>query len=427
VSTYVGNPRRSSSGDQDTSFFYRRRQEARAAEAKAGELSVEAIASVDNLAAAFDQMRRENGQAPGPDGLKYPDLGRRELFEVLRPVSKAVLAGTYRPAPGRQVQIPKGGGRGYRTLTLRNLVDRVVAKALNEALMPYWETCFLDGSHGFRPGRSHLTLLAALERAMVEQDRWVLVSDDVQKAFDSVRIDLVLEDHHRDSWSNRLLQTFIEALLRGGDPARKVGIDQGSPYMPCALNVHLHHRYDAHAHTLGANPGTPTPWYRYADNLVVPCRDVQEGERVLLGMNQALAAAGLALKGENGGRPVDLRRGGQVHLLGFVLFHQGDRLRFKLGQDAWDALGKSLLKAHAAERPSAAAQAVLEGWVAAHGPAFHRRQDRLVDRLLQLAARCGFREVFSRELYLAECASAWLRWGALVRESGQKHSPCQGG
>jgi hypothetical protein len=140
-------------------------------------------------------------------------------------------------------------------------------------------------------------------------------------------------------------------------------------------------------------------------------------------MNQALAAAGLAVKGENGGRPVDLKRGGQLQLLGFILFRQGGRLRFKLGPDAWDALEKNLLAAHAAERPSAIAQAVLEGWVAAHGPAFQRRQERLVDRLLQLAARCGFREVFSREFYVGECASAWLRWGALVRESSQKHSP----
>src|SRR5205807_125345 len=44
------------------------------------------------------------------------------------------------------------GGAGHRTLTLRNVCDRVVAAALNGALTPFWEGMFLPGSMGFRPG-----------------------------------------------------------------------------------------------------------------------------------------------------------------------------------------------------------------------------------------------------------------------------------
>jgi hypothetical protein len=75
-----------------------------------------------------------------------------------------------------------------------------------------------------------------------------------------------------------------------------------------------------------------------------------------------------------------------------------------------------LVKAHETDSPTRTAQAVLEGWIASHGPAFEKRQERTVDRLLDLASAYGFREVFSRDYYLGECTEAWVRWRRLVRQ-----------
>jgi hypothetical protein len=417
MSTYISKPFLPLLAGEEGSFFFQQRQLERTATKPTTELDIAAIAKVENLAAVFEQMRRENGSAPGPDGVSYPHIGRRELFELLRPVSKALVEGTYRPGPSRQVKIPKGGNRGFRTLTLRNLIDRVVAKALNEAMVPFWEKIFLDGCHGYRPGRSNLTLLAQLEHGVVKQDRWVLVSDDVRNAFPSVNIDQVLEDHKRHLKDNPILIRLVDAVLRGDDQARQVGLDQGCPYMPLALNVHLHHVFDAQAHTLGANPELLTPWFRYADNLVVACHDVQEGEQALQKTTQMLQAAGLALKGENESRPVNLRRGGQVQLLGFVLFHQGGRLRYKLGPGAWEGLKKGLLRAHESVNPSSTALAVLEGWIDSHGPAFSRRQDSSVTYALHVASDLGFRELFSHGYYGERCIQAWNRWKSLLQQA----------
>jgi hypothetical protein len=413
--SYIGRPFPAVPGHQAASFFYHKRQQARTARKPAGELNIQAIADVDNLAACFEILKRENGQAPGPDGVRYTDLGRSELFEVLRPVSRAILDGTYRPGPARVVKIPKPGSRGFRVLRLRNLVDRVVAKALNEALTPFWEKVFLPGSHGFRPDLSSWTMLASLEEVMVSQDHWILVSDDVTKAFDNVNVDLLLEHHRLHLGNNELLIGLVEAVLRGDDPARKVGIDQGSPYMPTALNVFLHHVFDLHAHSLGANPGERTTWFRYADNLVVTCHDVEEGQQVILQMKQLLGAAGLALKGENDGKPVDLKRGGRVQLLGFSLSQQKSRLQLDLTPEAWDSLEKNLLKAHETSDPGMTAQAVLQGWIVSHGPTFHGKTDDAVDHLLHVASDYGFREVYDRKYYAGECRKAWNRWTALRR------------
>ena len=263
-------------------------------------------------------------------------------------------------------------------------------------------------------------MLAALENVMTGQGRWVLVSDDVRSAFDSFVITKVMADHRSYLTNKTLLDRLIAPVLGGGDPARTVGIGQGCPYSPTALNVHLHHVFDARPHGLGGIPGPSTPRYRYADNLVVACRDVQEGRQALLDATRDLGSAHLALKGENGGEPIDLTRGGRLQLLGFTLFRQGGKLRYKLGQESWERLKGSLLKAHEeAECPGAAAQAAVRGWIASHGPAFHDRTDRLVDRLLCLAASLGFRELCTRECYVERCKRAWRRWRGLVRTQGQ--------
>jgi hypothetical protein len=415
MSTYPNSYYLPLSPERVATFFAQARRTARKARKPATVLDIGAIADVDNLAAVWEVMRRENGQAPGPDRVRFPHVGQHELYAILRETKKAILAGTYRPGPAREVKIPKANG-GKRTLTLRNLIDRVVAKAVNEAMVPYWETIFLDGSHGFRPDRSNWTLLAQLERAVVEQGRWVLVSDDVKSAFPRFHIDLVVEDHMRHLRSKELL-ALIETILRGGDPDRKIGLDQGCPYMPATLNLHLHHAVDVYAHALGGDPEVPTPWFRYADNLVAACRDIQEGQRVLDGMTQRLKPVGLELKGENNGKPVDLRQHGQrVQLLGFILFRQGKDFCIKLGASAWANLETKLLKAHETNRPGDAARGAIDGWIESYGPAFRRRQDRTVDNILRLARSYGFRESYPAEYYLSKCKGAYQRWRQLVKD-----------
>lgn len=396
--------------EREASYFAQQRRLRRRNPRPTTNLDVAAIADVDNLAACYEILKQENGTAPGPDRVRFDDIGRSELYAILRPTSEAILSGTYRPGPARAVKIPKAGNRGYRTLTIRNLIDRVVAKAVYEASLPYWEDIFLDGSHGFRPRRSNWTMLASLGRVMAEQDRWALVSDDVTSAFPSLQIDRVLEHHREHLGSNPLLITLIETILRGGDPSRAIGLDQGSPYMPLALNVHLHHVFDLNAHELGGDPGCPTPWWRYADNLVVACRHIEEGQRVLQSMRQRLGTVGLTLKGENDGLPVNLRQGRSVQLLGFSLYRSGNQLGIKLGAGAWTGMKENLLRAHEQSHPAQAAEAAIDGWIDSYGPAFGARQHRSVAYLLQLASDYGFRELYSPDYYLSRCRGAYQRW-----------------
>ena len=94
-----------------------------------------------------------------------------------------------------------------------------------------------------------------------------LAVDDVRKAFDNVPIAPLMETFAEHINDPSLLQ-LVETILRGGeDRGRAVGIPQGNPLSPLALNVMLHHAHDL---PLEADANFP-PLFRYADNLAATC------------------------------------------------------------------------------------------------------------------------------------------------------------
>lgn len=383
--------------------FKKRQRARRVSEPLPREPTVERIAVADNLIRVYYDLEARAGQAPGPDGFTYADWGRREVADILRRLSRAVSEGSYRPQPSRQLEIPKSSG-GFRTLRIANLCDRVLAAALHQAMQCVWEPIFLPWSMGFRPGRGVQRLLAELECVMINQDRWVLAIDDVQKAFDNVVIADVLVDHARYITDPSLL-SLIRVVLQGGEGEKRTrGIDQGSAYSPTALNVRLHH-----AHDLGVNQGQHPPWYRYADNLVYICQDVSEGHQALEKARHLLEQARLSLKGADG-PPVDLRQGGRIQLLGFILSRRNDALGFELGADAWTKLEQNLLRVQETDDPTNTASKVVKGWITAYGPAFESLRNRTVNRVLGILHQHGYREICSRKTLRKWWNESWETW-----------------
>jgi len=372
---------------------YRRRAEKRRARERSGLAPLLGeIADPDNLIRVFRELKRNAGQAPGEDGVTYADLSASEVASCMRGLSQVVLQGQHRPAPSRPVQIPKANGKGHRTLSLRNVLDRVVASALNRALTPVWENIFLPGSMGFRPRRGPWDVLIRLERTMVEQDRWVLAIDDVRDAFDHVNLAQLMDDHRLHLQDKKLLD-LIDVVLRGGsNEDRKEGIEQGNAYSPTCLNVRLHHAHDL---GLGRDRANPS-WLRYADNLVYLTGDVPEGLRALQRSRALLQPSGFTLKGEDG-PPVDLREGREAHLLGFLLSYRDGQLAYGLDEGAWTGLKQNLERAHEFPNPPVHAAQAVRGWLGAYGPAFEGTRREVPEQVLRTAASCGFRELATPE------------------------------
>jgi hypothetical protein len=259
-------------------------------------------------------------------------------------------------------------------------------------------------------------MLANLEATMIRKKLWVLAVEDVRRAFDNVDIEDALECHKRlfETKLRKIVRTkeikrlldLIGRVLRGDQRDRRIGVGQGNPYSPTALNVVMHFAHDRNW-TETANSRT---WYRYADNLVYACRNMTQGSQVLNRAHRLLRPHGLELKGEDG--VVDLQAGKIALILGFTLRKRGNRLEYDLGEHSRDHLAQHLEQAHSKTDPGAAARQSIRQWVMSYGPAFGKAEPR-ISGILHTAAQCGFRETSFPTKLLELWERSWKRWQRL--------------
>jgi retron-type reverse transcriptase len=395
-------------------------------------IRLDQIADRENLYRCFRLLEREGGHAPGRDGIRFADLSPMEVGANIGELSRTLTVQTsgrfrYRPQRPLSRRIPKPHG-GHRELKIGSIWDRVVAKALDLAFKDYWETVFLPGSFGFRPGRSTWGLLANLEAAMIRTGRRVLAIDDIRTAFDTVPIAAVLDCHrqalegitqaHFGPEEKQRTLALVDTVLRGHDPNRQRGIDQGGCYSPTALNVLLHYYHDR---PMEERP--ILPWYRYADNLTYLCQDMSEGREILHRSCARLEPLGMTLKGEEGAR--DLGAGGEAQVLGFILSWRGGSLHYETSDKALGQLQQDLQGAQLGPNPAVTTAQVALGWIEAMGPALEDG-NRMTD-LTRALANSGIREISPTELqwYRDQSRTHWIRYRARILEQGNQEQPWQ--
>ena len=204
-------------------------------------MTMEEVASDENLRRAFEAVARNKGAA-GPDGQTIDEV-REHLGGVLVEMQRELLAGRYQPGMIRRVWIPKPGG-GERGLGIPNVVDRVVQQAVHQVLSPHYEPTFHDGSHGFRPGRSCHTAIAAAKKHLAEGYEWV-VDLDLEKFFDRVhheRLMARLQQRVKDPRLLQLIRRMLKAKVVMPDGvvvATEEGTPQGGPLSPLLSNIVL--------------------------------------------------------------------------------------------------------------------------------------------------------------------------------------------
>lgn len=358
------------------------------------------FAHVDNLHAAFRKLERDGGHGAGIDGLSFEDFSPGAVFDALRHVSAAILNHQYCPYDTRLARVPKGEGR-FRELRLQRVTDRAVAKALQLALTPVWRPRLP------RIGRSVMHIFAEMQQVIRERQAYVLAIDDIRDCFPSAPIDGVF-DYHRDYISQPDLLWLIEQILRGHEgPLHMIGLDQGSPYSPIAMELLLHACLDTELET--RCQGYPL-LLRYVDNLTFVCTSEREGQEILQVTEEILAPQGLTLKKQDG-IPQDIRDPEfNTTVLGLTPYWQDGQLKFKIPESTYEDLTQGFINAMNQAKPTLTAELVAKGWMEAMGPALTKSvTSEVIDRILTISRRCGFREISQREL--RETASkARRRW-----------------
>jgi RNA-directed DNA polymerase len=269
----------------------------------------------DVLERAWELVRRNRGAA-GIDQVTITDVEHYGVDRLLDELAADVRDGSYRPLAARRVFIPKPGSTERRPLSIPAIRDRVVQAAARVVLEPIFEADFLACSFGFWPKRSaHDALQVLIDEAWRGQ-RWV-VETDIASCFEAIPHDglmAAIEERVVDRKLLRLVRGMLRAgvMEHGALRRRDAGTPQGGVISPLLANVYLH-RLDRQWQNAGDGV-----LVRYADDLVVLCKNRRQAIGALDALTAILAGLGLEPKPAKT-RIVHLAEGGEG--LDFLGFH----------------------------------------------------------------------------------------------------------
>jgi RNA-directed DNA polymerase len=229
----------------------------------------------ENLQRALKRVRANKGAA-GVDGLDINQTAQH-LSTAWPAIREQLLTGTYRPSPVRRVGIPKPDG-GQRELGIPTVTDRLIQQALLQVLQPILDPTFSEHSYGFRPGRRAQDAVLAAQ-AYVQSGRRVVVDVDLEKFFDRVNHDILMDRLNKrigDAGVIRLIRAYLDSgiMSDGVVQQRYQGTPQGGPLSPLLANVLLD-EVDKELERRGHS------FVRYADDANVYVRSRRAGERVM--------------------------------------------------------------------------------------------------------------------------------------------------
>ena len=371
-----------------------------------GPLLMKWIADARMLRKAWDILAAKGNTAPGPNRRRYDDLDDVEVWSLLRSIGAAIRNDTYRVGEERIVNVPKDRSdpaRGTRPISLLNVEDRVVQRAVVEVLQRLFDPLFGRNILGFRPGHGRLHAMALAEQIAVAEGRYVFTVLDLKDAFTRVPLDRLMDVLAVYIPSEDMLRLLNRIL----DTGKKHGIRQGGPLSPLLLNLFLHHVLDR-----PWRKAWPTvPMIRVADDILLICRSREEAERARTGLRALLMPMNMPLKEGRDDTIRDLQIGESAKWLGGVIHKGEDELKVTISKRARARLVEYLSLAHEKSDSAIRAVATINGWIDQMGPCYPFVNRSWVYRRLEaIATKQAFDEIPSRDAIASRWRRAYLRW-----------------
>lgn len=254
---------------------------------------IDKIYAERTLQLAWEQVQ-SNAGACGVDCMTVAHFAKDSQTRLLA-VKEHLTKGSYQSKPVRRVYIPKPGSCEKRPLGIPTVTDRIVQTAVKMVIEPIFERGFAEHSYGFRPGRSSRDALRRVEELL--QGGCVHVVDvDIKGCFDSIPHQRLMELVGERIADGRVL-VLIESMLKQGimeqagemEPEeRDEGTPQGGVISPLLANIYL----NPLDHLISRSG---IEMVRYADDMVMLCRDAQTAHSVLQTLREWMAQAGLEL------------------------------------------------------------------------------------------------------------------------------------
>lgn len=248
------------------------------------------VGRLDVLELAWSKVS-SNAGACGVDGVTVEHFGKDSQRRLLA-VKEHINGGSYQPSPVKRVWIPKAGSAEKRPLGIPTVRDRVAQTALKMVIEPIFEREFAPQSYGFRPGRSCKDALRRVDELLKSGHRYV-VDVDIKGYFDAIPRKRLMErvkERIADGRVLKLIEAFLEQGVMEGMELWETesGTPQGGVISPLLANIYLN----------------PLDWLmkeaglemvRYADDMVVMCKEPETATQALKKISQWMEEAGLEL------------------------------------------------------------------------------------------------------------------------------------
>ena len=232
----------------------------------------------------------------------FPAFAREEWPRIAR----AIMEGTYRPAPVKRAWIPKSDGT-ERPIGIPTVLDRAIQQSVALVLGPLFEADFSEHSYGYRPGRSAHMAVGEMAAGWTE-GRHHVVECDLKSFFDTVNHDRLMGALREKVGCRKtlgLLRRILTAgvvLPDGTLEATLLGVPQGGPLSPLLANITLdpldkelerpgglpfslnHFPEEENAHRMAGAERRQSRGHkfaRYADDFIVLVKSAKAAERVM--------------------------------------------------------------------------------------------------------------------------------------------------
>lgn len=255
---------------------------------------------IEFLREAYDLTRKDG--AVGVDG-QTAEAYAADLEGNLRSLLDRFKTGSYYAPPVQRAYIPKGDGK-KRPIGVPTFEDKVLQRVVAMVVGAVYEQDFLDGSYGFRPGRSPHQALEALRRGAMDLKGGWVVEVDIRSFFDTLEpghLRAFLDRRVRDGVLRRSIDKWLKAgvLEEGRVRHPETGTPQGGVISPLLANIYLHEVMDLwFRDEVQPRLAGRSFMVRYADDLVVVCEREGDARRVLEVLPKRFGKYGLQLHPE---------------------------------------------------------------------------------------------------------------------------------
>jgi RNA-directed DNA polymerase len=263
--------------------------------------SIHHVIDIAWLREAYRRTRKDG--ASGVDGQTAAEYAAN-LEDNLQSLLDRFKSGSYRAPAVRRVHIPKGDGRKTRPIGIPTFEDKVLQRAVTMVLTAIYEQDFMDGSYGFRPGRSAHDALQALRGELMSMSGGWVLEVDVVSFFDTLdhqHLRRFLDRRVTDGVIRRVVHKWLHAgILDSGQLSYpESGSPQGGVVSPILANIYLHEVVDVwFEREVKPRLFGRCRLIRYADDLVMVFEQERDARRVMDVLPKRFGKYGLSLHPE---------------------------------------------------------------------------------------------------------------------------------